>query len=306
MDARDWALITFTILVQMSVGSIWVLGVAHFFAARKYGTEEADRLSDRALFALVPVIVLAFIASLLHLGNPFNAYRAVAHLGSSWLSREIFFGVIFAVLAFIFAFLQWRKIGSLVLRNVFAWLAALDGLVLVFVMSNVYMLPTQPAWNSWATPVSFFATTFLLGAMAMGAAFVANYTYLQRKQPGCADAQCALMRAALRWIAVASVLLVGVELVVLPIYMTTVAVGSAAGLASVQLMVGAFGWALVLRVILAFVGAGVLAVFLYQNAMSVGQEKMLGTLAYAAFVIVLVAEVLGRLLFYATHIRIGI
>ena len=136
MDARDWALITFTILVQMSVGSIWVLGVAHYFAARKYGAEEADRLSDRALFALVPVIALAFIASLLHLGNPFNAYRAVAHLGSSWLSAEIFFGVIFAVLAFIFAFLQWRKIGSLVLRNVFAWLAALDGLVLVFVMSK--------------------------------------------------------------------------------------------------------------------------------------------------------------------------
>ena len=90
--------------------------------------------------------------------------------------------------------------------------------------------------------------------MAMGAAFVANYTYLQRKQPGCADAQCALMRAALRWIAVAAVLLVGVELVVLPIYLATVAVGSTAGLASVQLMIGAYGWALVLRVILAFVG----------------------------------------------------
>ena len=125
-----WALITFTILVQMSVGSIWVLGVAHYFAACKYGAEEADRLSDRALFALVPVIALAFIASLLHLGNPFNAYRAVAHLGSSWLSAEIFFGVIFAVLAFIFAFLQWRKIGSLVLRNV---------------------LPAWPRWMDWCS-----------------------------------------------------------------------------------------------------------------------------------------------------------
>jgi anaerobic dimethyl sulfoxide reductase subunit C (anchor subunit) len=306
MNVRDWALITFTILVQMSVGAMWVLGIAHYFAARKYGAEEADRLSDRALLALVPVIALAFIASLIHLGNPFHAYRAVAHLGSSWLSREIFFGVIFAVLAFVFAFLQWRKIGSTVLRNVVAWLAALDGLVLIFVMSNVYMLPTQPAWNSWATPVSFYVTAFLLGSMAMGAAFVANYTYIQRKQPGCADAQCTLMRAALRWIAVAAVLLVGVELVVLPIYMSTVAVGSTAGLASVQLMIGAYSWALVLRVILAFVGAGVLAVFLYQNAMSVGQEKMLGTLAYAAFVLVLVAEVLGRLLFYATNIRIGV
>ena len=306
MDVRDWALITFTILVQMSVGAMWVLGIAHYFAARKYGAEEADRLSDRALFALVPVIALAFIASLLHLGNPLHAYRAVAHLGTSWLSAEIFFGVVFAVLAFAFAFLQWRKIGSLVLRNVVAWLAALDGLVLVWSMSHVYMLPTQPSWNLWTTPVSFYATTFLLGAMAMGAAFVANYAYLQRKQAACADAQCTLMRESLRWLAVAAVLLVGVELVVLPISLAVVAVGSTAGAASIQLMVGTYGWMLVLRVVLAFVGAGVLAIFVYQNAMSAGQEKLLGNLAYAAFVVVLVAEVLGRILFYIAHVRVGV
>lgn len=307
MNVRDWALITFTILVQMSVGSMWVLEVAHFFAARKYGAEEADRLSDRALYALVPVIVLAFIASLLHLGNPFSAYRAVTNLGSSWLSREILFGVIFAVLAFLFAFLQWRKIGSRVLRNVIGWLAALVGLVLVFSMSNVYLLQAQPAWNSWATPVSFFATTFLLGVLAMGAAFVANYAHVQRKYPDCAERQCTLMREALRWIAVAAVLLVGVELVVLPLYLATLAGGgSAAGLASIKLMVGSSGWMLVLRVVLAFIGAGVLAMFLYQNALSAGHEKMLGNLAYAAFIIVLAAEVLGRILFYTTHIQIGI
>jgi anaerobic dimethyl sulfoxide reductase subunit C len=290
----------------MSVGAMWVLGIAHYFAARKYGAEEADRLSDRALFGLVPVIALAFIASLLHLGNPFRAYRAVAHLGTSWLSAEIFFGVVFAVLAFAFAFLQWRKIGSLVLRNVVAWLAALDGLVLVYSMSHVYMLPTQPAWNLWTTPVSFFATTFLLGAMAMGAAFVANYAYLQRKQAACADAQCTLMRESLRWLAVAAVLLVGVELVVLPISLAVVAVGSTAGAASIQVMVGTYGWMLVLRVVLAFVGAGVLAIFVYQNAMSAGQEKLLGNLAYASFVVVLVAEVLGRILFYVAHVRVGV
>jgi anaerobic dimethyl sulfoxide reductase subunit C (anchor subunit) len=306
MNVRDWALITFTILVQMSVGSLWVLILAHTFAARKYGTDEADRLSDRATLALVPVIALAFIASLLHLGNPINAYRAVANLGSSWLSREIFFGVIFAVLAFIFAFLQWRKIGPLVLRNIFAWLAALDGLVLIFSMSNVYRLQSQPAWNSWAIPVFFYATAFLLGALAMGVAFVANHAYLQRKHADCEVAQCTLMREALRWIAVAAVVLVGVELVVLPIYLATVAGGSAAGLASVKMMAGTYGWALVLRVILAVIGAGVFAVFLYQNAMSAGHEKLLGNLAYASFIIVLAAEVLGRFLFYATHVSIGI
>jgi len=40
----------------------------------------------------------------------------------------------------------------MLLRTIVAWLAALEGLVLVFVMANVYMLPTEPSWNSWATP----------------------------------------------------------------------------------------------------------------------------------------------------------
>jgi hypothetical protein len=71
-------------------------------------------------------------------------------------------------------------------------------------------------------------------------------------------------------------------------------------------MAGPFSWVLALRVVLAFVGAGIFAMFLYQNALSKGQEKMLGNLVYSAFALVLVAEVLGRFLFYTTHVRIGL
>ena len=293
MNVHDWALITFTILVQMSIGSMWVLGITHFFASRKYGMEQADKLSDRALVALVPVIGLGFLASLLHLGNPINAYRAVTNLATSWLSREIFCGVVFALLATAFAFLQWRKVGSYMLRSVFAWLAALVGLVLVFCMASVYMLPIQPTWNSWTTPVTFYTTTFLLGTLAMGAAFVANYSYEHSKNPTKKDTLSVQMRQALRWIALASICLLGVEFVVLPIYLSTLAVGM-------------LGWVLVLRLVLAFVGAGVFAVFLYQNALSLGQEKVLSSLAYSAFVMVFVAEVLGRYIFYVIHFQIGL
>ena len=306
MNVHDWALIAFTILVQMSVGSIWVLLLAHLFAARKHGAEAADRLSDRALYALIPVIALGFLASLFHLGNPFSAYRAVTNVGTSWLSREILFGVIFAVLATVYAFMQWRKIGSGGLRNVIAWLAGIDGLVLVYCMARVYMLEAQPAWNTWATPVSFYATAFLLGVLAMGAAFVANYSYMQRKQPGCADEQCTLMRETLRWIALAAMILLGVELVVLPVYLVSVASASTAGYATIELMSGSLGWLLILRVALVFLGAGVFGLFLYQNATSAGKEKAIGNIAYLAFIVVLASEVLGRVLFYISHIRIGI
>lgn len=87
MDMREWALVAFTILAQMAVGSFLVLGVVHFLAQRKAGEAEADRLSDRALLAIGPVLVLGMIASLLHLGTPLSAYRAVTNVGTSWLSR---------------------------------------------------------------------------------------------------------------------------------------------------------------------------------------------------------------------------
>ena len=46
MTGKEWALITFTILAQMSVGAFVVLGIVHFFAARKAGEDQADRLAS--------------------------------------------------------------------------------------------------------------------------------------------------------------------------------------------------------------------------------------------------------------------
>jgi anaerobic dimethyl sulfoxide reductase subunit C (anchor subunit) len=306
MNVREWALVAFTILTQMSVGSLLVLGVVHYYANRKAGMKEADRLSDYALLSVVIVFGLALVASLFHLGNPLNAPRAVTHVATSWLSREILGGVIFGILVLVFGVMQWRKIGSFSLRNVIAWIATIVGLALVFIESNVYMLPTEPSWNTLATPVTFYTTALLLGSLAMGVAFVANYAYLQKKGSEDSKIQAELMRDSLRGIAVASVILLGIEFVAIPIYVAYLAVGNAASLASASLMIGPFGLVFVLRLLLAFVGAGIFGLFLYQSARSAGKEKILSYLAYSAFVLVLVAEILGRFLFYATQVRVGI
>ena len=306
MNVSEWSLIIFTILGQMAVGSFMVLGVIHLYAFRKAGMEEADRLSDRALLGIGVVMILAFLGSLLHLGNPLNAPRSILNLGSSWLSREILFGVIFAILGGLFGIMQWRKMGSFTLRMIIAILAALVGIALVVSMAMIYMMETQPAWNTFATPVSFFTTTLLLGSLAMGAAFVANYAYVQRKNPGCVDVQCGLMRDALRGIAVVSILLLGVEFIVIPFYLGLLASIDNEAAESANLMVGEFGAIFVLRLLLAFLGAGVFGLFIYQNAKSPGSEKVLSNLAYGAFLLVLAGEVLGRLLFYATQVQIGL
>jgi anaerobic dimethyl sulfoxide reductase subunit C (anchor subunit) len=255
MNVREWSLIAFTILGQMSVGAFLVLGVVRFFATRKAGEEEADRLSDRALVAIVPVLVLGLIASVFHLGNPTNAYRAVANFGSSWLSREILFGVIFAVLLGIYAIMQWRKIATSAVRAIVGWLAGIAGVILVYSMAQIYMLETQPAWNTIMTPLSFFTTTFLLGSLAAGAAFVVNFAIVKREDPGCEEIQCELMRGSIRWIAVASIILLGIELLAMPVFVAYLSAGGGAAAASAGMLVGEFGTAFVLRLTLAFVGA---------------------------------------------------
>lgn len=304
MNVREWALIAFTILAQMSVGSFLVLLVVRYFALGKAGEKQADELADRALYAIGPVLALGLAASLLHLGNPLNAYKAVTNFSTSWLSREIFFGVMFTVAGGAYALMQWRKISTIRERGILAGITGVLGIMLVYSMSNVYMLPTRPSWDSVTTPISFFTTTLLLGGLAMGSAFVANYWYAQRKNPGCASDLCILLRDSLRWIAISSIILLGIEFVVLPLTLAYLANAGAA--ASASLTVGEFGVVFGLRLALVFLGAGIFGLFLYRASLAPGQEQMLGQLAYLAFALVFVGEVLGRFLFYATALKIGL
>ena len=179
-------------------------------------------------------------------------------------------------------------------------LAALIGLALVYSMSNVYLIRSVPVWDTVTTPISFFVTTFLLGVLAMGAAFVANYSYLRRKNPDSADVQSGLLRDTLRWFGITGMLLLGIEFVVLPVYLAYLS-STPETVAAGELLISTYGVVLVARLILVFLGAGIFGAFVYRNAVSVGREKIMGNWAYAAFALVLISEILGRFLFYASH-----
>lgn len=306
MNVREWALIIFTILAQMSVGAFLVLQFVNLYATRKAGAAEADRLGDRALVAIIATLGLGLLASLFHLGDPLSSPRAITNLATSWLSREIAFGVGFAVLGAAYAAMQWFKLGSAQVRNIIAWLAAIVGLGLIYSMSRAYMLPTQPAWNSLATPVSFYTTALLLGGLALGVAFYVNYTIIQRKQPDCVDCQAGLLRDVLSALSVLIIVMLGVEFVVIPLYIGSLAMQGGAALTTVDLLTGSFSATFILRLVLAFAGAGVIGSFLFQSARQGKNISKLGMLACSAFVLVLTAEVLGRVLFYSTRVSIGL
>jgi hypothetical protein len=142
--------------------------------------------------------------------------------------------------------------------------------------------------------------------LSIGTSLVANYAYLRKKYPDCAETQCGLLRDVVRWIAIVAVILLGIEFVMIPMNIGFLVNGGVVAASGVSLMVNKFGPVLILRLALAFLGAGIFAVLLYQTASQPGREQKLGYLVYAAFVLVLVAEVMGRYLFYATQAQIGI
>ncbi len=297
MNTREWALIIFTILGQLSVGTFLVLLIARAILSGKLGAEKAARLTDLAMYGVVVTMGLALIASLFHLGKVSHVIGAVPNLGTSWMSREVVSSVVFAVLVALFALLEWRKIASEGLRLLVAWLAALVGLFLLVCMSMTYMLPAEPAWDTLETPIQFFTSALLLGVLGGFVALVANRAVA--KEDGAVE-------GILRGLALTGIVLVGVELLITPIYMAYLSMQGPAALKSLGLMAGTYGPALVIRLVLVFLGAGYLGAHLYRNAASAEKKNTLATLAYVAFVLVLTSEVLGRFIFYATRIRIGV
>jgi anaerobic dimethyl sulfoxide reductase subunit C (anchor subunit) len=305
----EWSLIGFTILSQMAVGVFLLLGVVHFAVSRQAGRSAADQMGARALLAIGPVLAAALLASLFHLGYPANALNAFSNIGSSWLSREIVCFALFAMVGGLFALLQWRELGPPALRRTVAWLAAGLGLALVYSMSRVYLLRTVPPWDTWLTPAAFMATTFLLGALALGLAFVVNH-HLLLKTAAADDprleVQGRMLRLAVRWLAIIVLGMLGIEFIIIPLQLSHLArVDALHGLGLADSL-ARFQWLLGLRLAFVFCGAVVFVRLLHHAAAAPSRLDSVIRLNVVAFLLVASAEVLGRFLFYAWYARSGI
>jgi anaerobic dimethyl sulfoxide reductase subunit C (anchor subunit) len=156
---------------------------------------------------------------------------------------------------------------------------ALLGLSLIYSMANAYRLRTVPAWNTWATPASFFTTAFLLGALAVGATLVVN----SGAPPG-------LLRSSLQWITLSAIVLLGVELVVILLWIARLATGQGAALRAAAKITQEHSLIFRLRLALAVVGVAVAGVTL----LPWGEGAKTGIATILAFGLVLASEVLGR------------
>jgi anaerobic dimethyl sulfoxide reductase subunit C (anchor subunit) len=165
---KERSLVAFTLLSQTAVGAFLATGACYFWIVARVGLFRADLLTRRAFLVSSALMGVGMLASLLHLGNPFKAYRALWNLRSSWLSREILFASLFLAGWVVFAGMQWLDVQAFAASAVAFGFTALCGLATVYSMAQVYRLRTVPAWDTWATPLAFFTTTLALGCLLAG------------------------------------------------------------------------------------------------------------------------------------------
>ena len=371
METRDWSLVFFTVLTQAAVGAFLVLQVLRYLAHRRRalgavragGGPGAGRAEDGArrdrsapdagvagreaavpLLIVLAVLSAGLFAAIFHLSTPLQAARAVVNFSTSWLSREIVFGSLFAALLGALAWREWRASGAAPIgparerraanparerraaspappgrpgphatpgtSALAVWLPGLTaaaGLAFLACQTAIYLLPAQPAWNSFATPAAFGGTALRLGVLGVAAGLVGRCLPSEADDP--AASPVAASTAVLRGLARAGILTLALEFVVVPLHLATLAAEpSAAAAASAQRLTDDYGGVLALRLGLLVAAAaalgGVLA--LARRPLRPSRHRLAAALTSGAFGLVLVSEVCGRFLFYAMQVRVGI
>lgn len=303
---HELPLVIFTIAAQMSAGSFIVLGLINLLGIG-VKQETMEKVTNPALYAIGPLMVLGFVASATHLGHPLNALNAVRHFPTSPLSLEVVLGSAFLGAGALFAVLQWFKVGSFRLRQAVAVVAAALGVALVWAISQVYSLSTVPAWATYHTPMRFFLTAFLLGGLAVGAALVIAAGIRARRSAEVDPAATTVVTRSVRGIALGGLLALGAKFMGLPAYIGYLgAHPSPAAAESLHRLTDTYGIFSAAQTFLVFAGIALLGYLLYRMSGKEGAgARLLSSIAVLAFLLVLAGEVIGRMLFYASMVRVG-
>jgi len=269
-----WPLVVFTVLTQMAAG-LTVALLALDLLAVGTATAVMQPLVAGSLVAALVMLATGVVAALGHLGRPRDAWRALANLGSSWLSREMLFGLVFG-LALVAAAWVWRLPDPTAPRRLMLAVAALAGLAFTVAMARLYMLRAVPSWAAWTTPVGFLATALVLGVGAAAASLVLAPVSVGGWTP---DGRLGLL-PALGWVA--------------------------AALVAVQAAVSAGSSLRLVRLGLAACGVAALLVGGYVATAGTAAGGPASVVTIAGSVLIVAAEVLGRVMFYASYRRLGL
>ena len=140
----EWALVAFTTALALLVALM--------------GARAAGRpITHPWVFLWVAVVALSLSAW--HLGRPDRAWRAMANLGRSWLSREI---------ALVALFVATSALSLLLLpqSRILGWGVAATGLAALFAVDRVYQVAVRVGALNYHSAHVLFNGLYLLGLLA--------------------------------------------------------------------------------------------------------------------------------------------
>jgi anaerobic dimethyl sulfoxide reductase subunit C (anchor subunit) len=306
MNLREWALPVYTILMQFSVGMLFVLWCLRSLGMGHLDAVITDRIVRKPMLVVVFAMVAAIIGSHFHLSRPYFSFLAVLNFAHSWLSREIVFTVLLLACCVLLAYLVWFQEDHARLKTWLGWMAVVYGFIVIFCMSHLYLIPTQPTWNSWVTVTVFFGTALLLGAASAAALLIMDSVFSAAKEPELAAIRYdILQRISIPYTVLAIMGAAGI--LALNIYqIVTMRAGDSLAQTSLGLLLGVYGPLLGMRLISLVVGVWLLSLTIYWIYRRHKTLTEVVVPIHLACLLLVVGEILGRFLFYATHVRVGV
>ncbi len=209
---HELPLLIFTLLVQGSVGMTLFLTLSARAGTRV--PEVRPQLLPGMLIACVAG-GLGLIVSTLHLGYPLNAFNALRHVASSWLSREIVFASLYlAALGLCTLVMLVRK----QLIPLLLPIATVLGLIDVWCMSAIYAHTSVITWSHFNTWLMFYGAVGVLGAVAVAWLPMLKGRSVARER-----------QSVMRFAAAMVVAIVAIRLLAQPDYMAYLASASLSG-----------------------------------------------------------------------------
>jgi anaerobic dimethyl sulfoxide reductase subunit C len=306
MNVREWALPVYTILMQMAIGSILVLWVLRRLANSKFSPCEMDRIIRNPLLVILVTVIVAIGGSHFHLSKPFLSFYAVRNFQNSWLSREVVFTILFFLIILALWLVSRLKRDYRRSITFLGWLAIVVGIILVYCMARIYMLPTQVAWNTPTVVISFYITTAMLGAIAIACLFVLDLKFAEIQKTENLDTRVQIVKYSMIWLSLVVAIAVVVGIVTLFYQLYSLGQGDHIAQISLQLLFDLYTPLFIARLLCIVSAPFIMGYAVYRMYRTGSAPQELIVPIYISCLLILMGEIIGRFLFYATHIRVGL
>jgi len=309
-----WYVLTY-VFNQLAVGALIALVVAEYLAKDK----KALGLYETASYIPVPAAIVGAIAICIPvLPQILRAYRILFNLPSSRMSLEVLVTILFIILALVYTLL-WvchpeygslrKKVGKIDeiadmiagdkpnRRQTVGIVAAVMGIMVLAANAMTYVLPSQPVWNHYTTPLFFIVPALTLGPAAVATTLSIKYKKAAKKeQTEYKNLLGTYLGFAWKLVLGATIVLIILQLLYLQ-FLQSPSAGIAGLMTAEQILDGEHTTLFLLRVATSMVIALVL---LAGVAISLKAEAIsrAATLSVALFIVLFIGELLGRTLFF--------